>query len=70
VVCVKPGFVRTSMMQGLSQPPFSGEPELVAAQVLRAIEKGRPVVYTPRMWGLVMLVVGSRPRFVMRRVSF
>jgi NAD(P)-dependent dehydrogenase (short-subunit alcohol dehydrogenase family) len=70
VVCVKPGFVRTSMTQGLPEPPFSGEPELVAVQVLRAIEKGQSVVYAPRMWGLVMLVVRWLPRFVMRRVSF
>jgi short-subunit dehydrogenase len=70
VICVKPGFVRTSMTEGLPQPPFSGEPELVAAQVLRAIEKGQPVVYVPKVWGLVMLVVRWLPRFVMRRVSF
>jgi decaprenylphospho-beta-D-erythro-pentofuranosid-2-ulose 2-reductase len=70
VVCVKPGFVRTSMTQGLKEPPFSGEPELVAAQVLRAIEKGQPVVYAPSVWALIMLVVRWLPRFVMRRVSF
>ncbi len=30
VVCVKPGFVRTSMTAGLPEPPFAGEPEPVA----------------------------------------
>jgi decaprenylphospho-beta-D-erythro-pentofuranosid-2-ulose 2-reductase len=70
VVCVKPGFIRTSMTQGLPEPPLSGEPELVAAQVLRAIEKGQPVVYAPRMWGLVMMAVRWLPRFVMRRINF
>jgi NAD(P)-dependent dehydrogenase (short-subunit alcohol dehydrogenase family) len=67
VVCVKPGFVRTSMTQGLKEPPFSGEPELVATQVLRAIEKGQPVVYAPSVWALIMLVVRWLPRFVLRR---
>ena len=29
-VCVKPGFVKTSMTEGLTPPPFAGEPEAVA----------------------------------------
>lgn len=48
VVCVKPGFVRTAMTDGLPAPPFSGEPEAVAVTVLCAIDRGRPVVYARR----------------------
>ncbi len=70
VVCVKPGFVKTSMTQGLKPPPFAGEPEGVARDVLRAIDRGRPVVYTPGMWRWVMLVIRNLPRFVMRRIGF
>ena len=69
-VCVKPGFVRTSMTDGLSAPPFAGEPEAVARRVLRAIDAGTPVVYAPGAWRWVMLVIRLLPRFVMRRVAF
>ena len=69
-VCVKPGFVKTSMTEGLTPPPFAGEPEEVAAAVLRAIDRGTPVVYAPAIWRLVMLVIRNLPRFVMRRSSF
>jgi len=69
-VCVKPGFVKTSMTEGLTPPPFAGEPEAVAAAVLRAIDRGTPVVYAPAIWRLVMLVIRNLPRFVMRRLSF
>ncbi len=69
-VCVKPGFVKTSMTEGLTPPPFAGEPEAVAAAVLRAIDRGTPVVYAPAIWRLVMLVIRALPRFVMRRLSF
>ena len=69
-VCVKPGFVRTSMTDGLPEPPFAGEPEAVAARVLRAIDRGQPVVYAPPIWRLVMAVIRMLPRFVMRRVGF
>ena len=69
-VCVKPGFVKTSMTEGLTPPPFAGEPEAVAAAVLRAIDHGTPVVYAPAIWRLIMFVIRALPRFVMRRLSF
>lgn len=70
VITVKPGFVKTSMTQSLKAPPFAGEPEPVARQVLRAIDRGRPVVYAPFAWAPIMAVIRRLPRFVMRRVGF
>jgi decaprenylphospho-beta-D-erythro-pentofuranosid-2-ulose 2-reductase len=69
-VCVKPGFVRTSMTDGLPAPPFAGEPDAVAVRVLRAIDAGTPVVYVPGAWRYVMAVIRLLPRAVMRRVGF
>jgi len=69
-VCVKPGFVKTGMTAGLPSPPFAGEPEGVAATVLKAIDRGTPVVYAPPIWGLVMLVIRNLPRFAMRKIGF
>jgi len=70
VVCVKPGFVTTAMTAGLPVPPFAGEPEAVARVVLRAIDRGAPVVYAPPIWRWVMLAIRLLPRAVMRRVRF
>ncbi|MEZ5316868.1 MAG: SDR family NAD(P)-dependent oxidoreductase [Vicinamibacterales bacterium] len=70
VVCVKPGFVKTGMTTGLEPPPFAGEPDGVAADVVRAIDRGTPVVYTPWPWRFVMLVIRHLPRAVMRRIGF
>ncbi|MFT3841829.1 MAG: SDR family NAD(P)-dependent oxidoreductase [Myxococcaceae bacterium] len=69
-VCVKPGFVRTSMTEGLPVPPFAGDPDQVADTVLRGIDAGTPVVYAPGVWRLVMTAIKAAPRFVMRRVRF
>ncbi len=69
-VCVKPGFVRTSMTAGLPEPPFAGEADQVAAAVVRAIDRGTPVVYAPAIWAWVMLIIRQLPRAVMRRVGF
>lgn len=70
VVCVKPGFVKTGMTAGLKPPPFAGEPQGVARDIVRAIDRGTPVVYTPGMWRWVMLVIKLLPRAVMRKIGF
>ncbi len=69
-ICVKPGFVKTGMTEGLKPPPFAGEPDAVAQRVLSAIDRKKPLVYAPWIWGWIMLVIQSLPRFVMRRVGF
>ncbi|HEX9737306.1 MAG TPA: SDR family NAD(P)-dependent oxidoreductase [Thermoanaerobaculia bacterium] len=69
-VCVKPGFVKTGMTAGLDPPPFAGEPDDVARRVLKAIDRGTPVVYAPGVWRWIMLVIRMLPRFVMRRIGF
>lgn len=70
VVCVKPGFVKTGMTAGLTPPPFAGEASGVARDIVRAIDRGTPVIYTPRIWQFVMLVIRYLPRAVMRRIDF
>jgi decaprenylphospho-beta-D-erythro-pentofuranosid-2-ulose 2-reductase len=69
-VCVKPGFVRTAMTEGLKVPPFAGEPDEVARTVLEGIDAGTPVVYAPPVWKWVMTAIKAMPRFAMRRVRF
>jgi NAD(P)-dependent dehydrogenase (short-subunit alcohol dehydrogenase family) len=70
VVTVKPGFVKTGMTAELKPPPFAGEPDEVAARVLRAIDRGTPEVYAPGAWRPIMAVIRRLPRAVMRRVEF
>jgi short-subunit dehydrogenase len=70
VVTVKPGFVKTGMTEGLTPPPFAGEPEAVAVRVLHAIERGTPVVYAPGIWRWILLAIRCLPRAVMRKIGF
>jgi len=70
VVCVKPGFVHTAMTAGMNPPPFAGSPDAVARRVLRAIDRGRPVVYAPAVWRWVMLAIRCAPRAIKRRIEF
>lgn len=70
VLCVKPGFVKTGMTAGLKPPPFAGTAEGVARDVVRAMDAGKALVYTPKIWALVMFVIRMLPRFVMRKIGF
>jgi decaprenylphospho-beta-D-erythro-pentofuranosid-2-ulose 2-reductase len=69
-VCVKPGLVRTGMTAGQSPPPFAGDADAVARRVVRAIDRGWPVVYAPASWRFVIAIVRLLPRFVMRRAAW
>jgi NAD(P)-dependent dehydrogenase (short-subunit alcohol dehydrogenase family) len=69
-ICVKPGFVKTGATAGLKPPPFAGEPDEVATSVVKAIDRGTPLIYAPAIWQLVMLAIRNLPRLVMRRVGF
>ena len=70
VLCVEPGFVRTGMTAGLPVPPFAGEPDAVAREVVAAMTAGRHEVYTPAIWRAIMLVVRALPRAILRHVQF
>ncbi len=70
VLCVKPGFVKTAMTANLKAPPFAGEPDGVARDIVLAMDRKRPLIYTPGIWRLVMLVIKHLPRFVMRKIGF
>lgn len=69
-ITVKPGFVKTPMTAGLKPPPFAGEPDEVARQVVRALDRGTPLIYAPPIWRWVMFVIKNLPRFIMRRINF
>lgn len=69
-LCVKPGFVKTDMTAGLKPAPFAGEPDGVADRVLAALDRKKPLVYAPFVWGWIMWVIRLLPRLVMRRVGF
>lgn len=70
VVTIKPGFVATPMTAGLPLPgPLVATPDKVAADITRAIEKNRDVIYTPWFWSLIMLIIRSVPKFAFKRAS-
>lgn len=68
VLDVRPGFVRTPMTAHLERSgPLWAEPAAVAADVARAVEARRAVLYTPWFWRWILLAVRSVPRPLFHR---
>lgn len=70
LLTVKPGFVRTPMTQGLKLPGLLlAEPEAVAGDILRSIERRASVRYTPWFWWPIMQLIKSIPVLLFKRMS-
>jgi decaprenylphospho-beta-D-erythro-pentofuranosid-2-ulose 2-reductase len=70
VLLVKPGFVDTPMTASFKKGALWATPETVAADILRAMDRGRSVVYTPWFWRWIMLIIRHIPEAVFVRLSF
>lgn len=70
VITIKPGFVDTPMTQGLALPQaLVVSPDYVAKHIVKAIDKKKAVLYTPRFWALIMLIIRSIPNFIFKRLN-
>lgn len=71
VLTVKPGFVATTMTAKLKLPErLTASPEFVAQDIQRAILKRRDILYTPRFWALIMLIIRWMPSAIFKRMKF
>jgi short-subunit dehydrogenase len=69
VLTVRPGPVKTAMT-AVAGGLFIAPPEKAAKDIARAMQGRRQVLYTPRRWGLIMLVVRNLPSVIFRRLNF
>jgi decaprenylphospho-beta-D-erythro-pentofuranosid-2-ulose 2-reductase len=70
VVMVKPGPTDTPMTEHLKAKGAKlASVESVAARIVDAVRRGRPVVYAPRQWSIIMLIIQHLPKFIMKKLS-
>jgi len=68
VVTIKPGFVRTPMTATFAKNALWASPSRVALDIVHAIERATPVLYTPWFWRPIMLLVCAVPERLFRRL--
>jgi decaprenylphospho-beta-D-erythro-pentofuranosid-2-ulose 2-reductase len=70
VVLIKPGPTDTPMTAHLKQSGAKlAAADRVATDVVRGVENGQQIVYTPTIWSVIMMVVRHLPNFVFRRMD-
>jgi len=69
VLTVKPGFVDTRMTYGMPGLFLVADPAVVGERVVRAVEHGKQVLYVPRFWRLIMLLIRLIPEVIFRRLK-
>jgi short-subunit dehydrogenase len=70
VTLVKPGPTDTPMTSHLKQQGAKlADVESVARDIVDGIAAGRPEVYTPGKWALIMAVIRNLPRPVFHRMN-
>ncbi|HKB97699.1 MAG TPA: SDR family oxidoreductase [Terriglobales bacterium] len=71
VITIKPGPVQTPMTDHLPNAPRFADPEQVARDIVRALERRAPdVLYTPKIWRYIMAAVQQIPETISKRLSF
>lgn len=68
VTVVRPGFVHTKMTKGMTAAPLAVGPERVAADIVRGLERGSELVWSPPAMRAVMSVLRHIPRALFRRL--
>lgn len=70
VVTIKPGPVNTAMTAHMKKSRLFAEPAEVAADIYRALERGRvDVIYTPWYWRWIMLTLRLIPERFFKKLS-
>lgn len=69
VLTIKPGFVDTPMTAEFDKGPLWATPELVANDIIKAINKGRNTLYTPWFWLGIMTIIKAVPEFIFKKLS-
>ena len=69
VLTIKPGFVDTPMTAAFAKSPLWAAPQKVAGDIVRAVDTGRAVIYTPWFWWWIMKIITEIPEWMFKRVK-
>lgn len=70
VILIKPGPTDTPMTAHLKQQGSGlASVENVAKLIVKGVHQGKPVIYAPFKWALIMLIIRHLPRFIFNRMN-
>jgi decaprenylphospho-beta-D-erythro-pentofuranosid-2-ulose 2-reductase len=70
VVTVKPGFVKTKMIENIKTPgPITASPKLVGKEVYNAVAKRQNTIYTLGLWRPIMYIIKTIPEGIFKKMK-
>lgn len=70
VVLIKPGPTDTPMTAHIKQQGGGlANVEDVAMLIVKAIDTGKPLIYAPTKWALIMMIIRHLPRYVFNKLN-
>lgn len=71
IILIKPGPTLSPMTHHLASQGVSGlaSPEEVASVIVKGMEKGETVIYAPKKWRLIMLIISHIPNFIFKKIN-
>lgn len=69
VTTIKPGFVDTPMTASFKKGALWAQPDQVAKDIVKAMDQGKAVVYTPGFWRLIMLIIKHIPERIFVKLT-
>ena len=69
VLCIKPGFVNTPMTKTIKKNILFVKPTVIAKDIINSINNKKSVIYTPKYWYYIMLIIRSIPEFIFKKMS-
>jgi decaprenylphospho-beta-D-erythro-pentofuranosid-2-ulose 2-reductase len=69
VITIKPGFVDTQMTFGLPGLFLVAKPDKIGNAIANSIYQKSDIIYLPRFWKYIMLIIRHIPEFIFKRMS-
>jgi decaprenylphospho-beta-D-erythro-pentofuranosid-2-ulose 2-reductase len=70
VMTVKPGFIKTSMTQGMPlNPKLTATPQKIAKDIYKAASKKKNVLFSLWMWKYIMKIITSIPEGMFKKMK-
>lgn len=70
VITIKPGFVRTKMIEGLATPGIlTASVDQVANSVFKAVRKRQNIIYVLPIWRIVMFAIKAIPESIFKKLK-
>jgi len=69
VLTIKPGFVDTPMTASFKKGALWATSATVAKSIVKAVQNGKPVLYTPWFWWGIMQIIKNVPEVIFRKLK-